>query len=324
MTVTDGRVVEPMPGTVAVPDRLLPCADEVDDFDMRHLRYFLAVVRAGTVSAAAQELRISQPSLSQQIRRLERKVGSPLFLRSSRGVELTASGKAFLREVQTIPAQLRGAIAAAAPTPEICSVGVCGGIPAGILTEVQHAFSAPGGAARLRMRALPVAEQTELLRHGEIDFGLARLPLPAGDLMHATVRNEPLGLVMHGSHPLAALAAPTWDDLVRYRLLWYAAGCAPGYAETVPAQLAALGWSPALHAMDHGDPALFAHELEFTSDLVSLRPQRILQGQLRLAWRPLPTAAPPRERIALTALVGSRQAHLLRRVAARMNWPISD
>ncbi|MBC3839992.1 LysR family transcriptional regulator [Streptacidiphilus sp. 4-A2] len=67
--------------------------DDVDDFDMRHLRYFLAVARAGSVSAAAQELHISQPSLSQQIRRLERRVGASLFTRSSRGVQLTSGGR---------------------------------------------------------------------------------------------------------------------------------------------------------------------------------------------------------------------------------------
>ncbi|MEU9653861.1 LysR family transcriptional regulator [Streptomyces sp. NPDC048110] len=66
--------------------RAMSDARDVDDFDMRHLRYFLTVVRAGTVSAAAQQLRISQPSLSQQIRRLEQRVGAALFIRSSRGV----------------------------------------------------------------------------------------------------------------------------------------------------------------------------------------------------------------------------------------------
>ncbi|MET9426923.1 MULTISPECIES: LysR family transcriptional regulator [unclassified Streptomyces] len=311
--------------------RAITDARDVDDFDMRHLRYFLAVVRAGTVSAAAQELRISQPSLSQQIRRLEQRVGAALFIRSSRGVELTAGGRAFLREIQGIPGQLRSAIAAAAPAPRVWPVGVCGGVPADVLIEVQHALSGshahgsrPHGGreagAKLRMRSVGAADQGELLRHGEIAFGIVRLPFPMTHLVRAVVRDEPLGVVMAREHALATGADLTWRDLARQRLLWYEEGCAPGFADTVPAHLARLGWDVALHRVDHDQHALFLHALQTTADLVALRPRRAVEREPHLVWRPLPTTRPPRERLAVTALGGSRTARVLQEVSAERGW----
>ena len=302
-------------------------ADDVDDFDMRHLRYFLAVVRAGTVSAAARELRISQPSLSQQIRRLEQRVGAPLFIRGSRGVELTAGGRAFLREIQGIPGQLRSAIAAAAPISGLWPVGVCGGVPAEVLEEVQkglveHASELVGQSAGswLRMRSVSAGDQLDLLRHGELSFGIVRLPFANPDLVQAVVWDEPLGVVMRAEHPLAERTSLTWDDLATQRLLWYDEGCAPGYADSVPAQLADMGWTPALHPIDQDQHALFVHAIQTTADVVALRPGQAVRGDARLVWRRLPTDSGPRERLAVTALAGGRPAHVLRRVAAERDW----
>src|SRR6056297_131950 len=64
--------------------------------ELRHCRYFLAVYEAGSVTKAAHELRIAQPSLSQQIKKLETMLGTELFIRSNKQFVLTPAGDAFL------------------------------------------------------------------------------------------------------------------------------------------------------------------------------------------------------------------------------------
>jgi DNA-binding transcriptional LysR family regulator len=65
--------------------------------ELRHLRYFAAVAAQGSLSRAAERLHLSQPSLSRQIRQLERDIGTPLFERTTNGTTLTPAGTAIHR-----------------------------------------------------------------------------------------------------------------------------------------------------------------------------------------------------------------------------------
>jgi DNA-binding transcriptional LysR family regulator len=70
--------------------------------ELRHLRYFVAVADAGTFTHAAEQMFIAQPTLSQQIRRLEKMVGTPLLQRRREGVRLTEAGTVLLEESRTV------------------------------------------------------------------------------------------------------------------------------------------------------------------------------------------------------------------------------
>jgi len=82
--------------------------------ELRHLRYFVAVADAGSVTvAAARKLHTSQPSLSRQIRDLEDEVGAQLLMRGARGIELTRAGRAFLDQARLVLSQVEAATDAA-------------------------------------------------------------------------------------------------------------------------------------------------------------------------------------------------------------------
>jgi DNA-binding transcriptional LysR family regulator len=303
--------------------------DDADGIDIRHLRYFLAVVRAGTISGAAAELHIAQPSLSQQLLRLERRVGAELFARSRNGVALTASGEAFLRGVENIPGQLQDAISAAVAAPSAWVLGVCTGVPAEVLTEVDRAVTArarelgrAGPRTALEVRSVPSSGQLRLLRQGELTFGILRLPMPQADLVLATVSERPMGIVLHKAHPLTAKAALTAADLAGQRLVWFDTRRAPDYARTLLAQLASMGWRPALHQLDSDRHILFRHVLATTDDLVAVRPEvAVRSDDTELTWRPLAGAGGPRERLAVAALADSMYGEIVRDMAQSRNWP---
>src|SRR6202051_5149211 len=84
--------------------------------ELRHLRYFVAVAEAGSLTVAAERiLHTSQPSLSRQIRDLEEEVGAQLLKRGARGIELTPAGRAFLDHARSVLSQVEAAGEGAPP-----------------------------------------------------------------------------------------------------------------------------------------------------------------------------------------------------------------
>src|ERR1700686_1195571 len=84
------------------------------EMELRHLRYFVAVAEAGSLTLAAErKLHTSQPSLSRQIRDLEAEVGAQLLKRGARGIELTPAGQAFLDHARSVLSQAEAATEAA-------------------------------------------------------------------------------------------------------------------------------------------------------------------------------------------------------------------
>ncbi len=88
----------------------------MDPMNLRQINYLMAVVEEGSFTRAAQRLSVAQPSLSQQVRALERELGGPLLERLPNGVQLTAAGRAFLPEARAAASHAARAAEAARTT----------------------------------------------------------------------------------------------------------------------------------------------------------------------------------------------------------------
>ncbi|QIH99479.1 LysR family transcriptional regulator [Rhodococcoides fascians A21d2] len=298
---------------------------DLDEIAMRHLRYFLTVVREGSVSAAAKELRIAQPSLSNQLRKLEARVGVELFARSAGGMTLTPAGRIFLDGVETIPTQFRAAVANAVRAEHNWSIGVCSGVPSHVIELVERALErqardAMGTSASIELRSAGSTRQATLLEHGELSFGLARLPLDNDRLVAAQVWREELGVVVGKHHPFAAGPTVTWSQLVTQRLLWFDTAKAPLYASSLLTALHAAGWAPDLVVADTSRHILFQHLLQTNPDLVSLRPRSAIEPDPILQWKSISDGPALEERLGLTAMQGTDYAEIVQRAAVASGW----
>ena len=162
--------------------------------ELRHLRYFLAVVEQGSVSRAAEQVLVAQPALSRQIRRLESELGFALFDRGTGRLMLTSAGRSFLpvaRDLLARAATAREAATAlatgqvskltvAAPVTTIADVvapfvaGTCADDPMITVQEVlpADAYAALHSGADLAVSSAPVPRHLATL-------GVARLPVLA-------------------------------------------------------------------------------------------------------------------------------------------------
>jgi LysR family transcriptional regulator, hca operon transcriptional activator len=180
--------------------------------ELRHLRYFIAVADAGSLTVAAeQKLHTSQPSLSRQIRDLEQEVGVQLINRSAQGVELTAAGKAFLDHARMALLQADAAKEAARPT---FALGFMSGAEIGLLPEVNRVLrdEFPGIEIRLSSDYSPVLAKALMRR--KLDAAFMRPEEHMEDLACRRVRTDPLIFVFPSDHRLASQEAVAPEEIV--------------------------------------------------------------------------------------------------------------
>lgn len=183
--------------------------------ELRHLRYFIAVAEELHFGRAARRLHISQPPLSQQIRRLEAEVGSPLFHRSRLGVELAPAGEALLPEAHRTVEQADRALAAArhgaqdAAHVELGFVSSAGYLLGRLLPALRRA--APD--LSLSVREGSTSQQVEMLRTGVLTVGLLRPPVIGSGIATRTAVAEELLVVLPDDHPLASAPELALADL---------------------------------------------------------------------------------------------------------------
>ena len=176
--------------------------------EMHQLAYFESVSRHLHFTRAAEELNVAQPSVSQQIRKLETELGAPLFHRMKRHVALTEAGKTFLPharavlqrvdearlEVQELSGLRRGTLAVGAPP----SVGTH------LLPRALAAFSSRHPGIALAFREAGSRTLLGLLEQGELDMAVVIQPIRHPSLETLPLLEEELLLAVPRQHPLAS------------------------------------------------------------------------------------------------------------------------
>lgn len=178
-------------------------------FELRHLRYFVAVAEERNFGRAAERLGIAQPGLSQQIASLESLVGTRLLDRSKRLFRLTLPGQVFLTEARKTLAQADIAFAAVqraarGETGRVSIGYVASAAYSGILTQVISGFRDAYPEVELVLIEMEMLRQLDQIAEGVLDFGFVRPPalIPRG-LQAMTIQSEPLVALLPQSHKLA-------------------------------------------------------------------------------------------------------------------------
>jgi LysR family hca operon transcriptional activator len=179
--------------------------------ELRHLRYFVAVVEEGSLTIAAERrLHTSQPSLGRQIRDLEYQVGAELLSRSVRGVELTAAGKAFLDHARLALAQVDAAVEAARraaqPAKKTFAIGFQTGHEMNWLPRAMHVLRDELKNLDITVSSDYSPDLAEALLRGRLDVAFLRVE-PTFDLGYEVVDHEPLIVLMPSDHRLTSREA---------------------------------------------------------------------------------------------------------------------
>jgi DNA-binding transcriptional LysR family regulator len=219
-------------------------------FELRQLRTFVSVAQRRSFTKAAEDLHIAQQAVSQQIKALERSLGVALLTRSSRVVELTPAGGAFLRDARRLLAAADGAArrVRAAARGEVGTLrlaytltGAWETIPV-VLADLEHRF--PG--LRVEAREVFGADIHDLLLDERIDLGIAPMTSHPRTIRYTTIRREVLRVAMSASASAGTGTEVELSSLRDEQFEIWPRSMAPGFYDAVVGACRAAGFEPRL------------------------------------------------------------------------------
>jgi len=185
--------------------------------ELRHLRYFLAVMEELHFGRAADRLHIAQPPLSQAIRKIEDELGVQLLHRTTRVVTPTDAGRAFAKEAADVLASFDTAVAEARRAGgggDLLHIGSMPDLSLERLRTFLRELSEREPRLRLEVTHLYSGEQMSRLQRGELEMGIFHDPGPVSELVTEPLfAGEPLAVFLPKSHTLVGKAVLGPDDL---------------------------------------------------------------------------------------------------------------
>ena len=198
------------------------------NFDISDLRAFLAVADLGSFTAASEALHLSQSALSRRVDKLEEALGVDLFTRTTRKVELTTVGRAFVHRARNVLNELESALLGIRDVAERLSGEVtlaC--VPSAVGYFLPSVFDEYHARyPRIRIRVLDEASSDVLLAvtRGEADFGVTYIGTQEADIEFLPLIEEAFVLACPAKHPLAKRKSVAWKDLAAVNYIALAQG----------------------------------------------------------------------------------------------------
>jgi len=266
--------------------------------EFRHLRYFLVLAEELHFGRAARRLSISQPPLSLNIQQLEASVGARLFERDSRGVRLTAAGRAFQESAAALLAQAEQARLLAreieAGAVGRLRVGFVGSMLYRGLPQRLQEFQARYPGIHVALTELNSQEQIDALLHGELDAGFVHTSRVPDELAATLAHSEAFVCCMPAGHPLGSQNTVALTDLRGEPFVLFSRKASPDYYSRIFDMCAAQGFYPQIR-----------HEVRHWLSVVSLVSQGMgvavvpaalaRSGMAGAVFRPLADATVPSE-----------------------------
>ncbi len=191
--------------------------------EFHQIRYFLAVARTANFSRAARDCHVSQPSLSQQIMKLEDELGEPLFHRQPQGAALTGAGHLFLSHAERIVVEMeeaqRRVRESGGSVRGRLMLGALPTIAPYLLSRLLVPFAREFPEVEVIVQEEITPRLVEAVHSGDLDLALLSLPVPGAALERVELFEEPLLLVVPKAHPLARKKQVVMADLPQEKFI---------------------------------------------------------------------------------------------------------
>jgi DNA-binding transcriptional LysR family regulator len=216
--------------------------------ELRHLRYFVTVAEEQNIGRAAERLRISQPPLTRQIRKLERELDTVLFIRTPRGVVLTDAGRTLLDDARRVldladqageRAQRAGRGTAGRIDIALFGTGIFGAIP-----QLLRAFRDDHPDVEVILHNMTKEEQLDALTQRRINLAFNRLIPATPGLVSETLLTEPLYVAVPSDHRLAARTGIRIDEVEHQPMVLFPTGIRPNFMDKVRRMCHQAGFTP--------------------------------------------------------------------------------
>jgi LysR family hydrogen peroxide-inducible transcriptional activator len=268
--------------------------------ELYQLGYFIEIARQRSFTRAAERLHMAQPALSQQMKNLEAELGTALFIRGRKEIQLTAAGKAFLPRAEALLTQAEAAKAIVSDVAQLRGgkliIAAIPSVSACLLPEVIRSFGRLHGKVELQLIEDSSERVAASVESGLADVGFLQLPASKAAFEAQTIITEPFVLLVAKSHALAKLKEVTLKQLAAESFIFYKGrardtaleacrkagfepriACESGELETVRALVAAgLGLAVV--------PQLAAGNLPKTIQAITIREPR-MQRQIAAVWQ---------------------------------------